>query len=126
LFASQVNSEQQARVACDRWKETLQNKRQQAASPFPAMERETEKAAEAAGGTITVPLIIKGDVAGSVEALVDIIESRNPEKFELKILQSGVGAINESDIEMADSSKGTFMSVFGNFHRKIFCSRRKL
>ena len=53
-----------------------------------------------------MPLIIKGDVAGSVEALVDIIRSRNPENFELKIIQSGVGAINESDVEMADSSKG--------------------
>ena len=106
MFASQAESEQQARVACDHWKDTLQDKRQQVATPFQATEREKEEAVEAEG-TITVPLIVKGDVAGSVEALVDIIESRNPEKFELKILQSGVGAINESDVEMADSSKGT-------------------
>ena len=110
MFASQAENEQQARVACDRWKDTLQDKHQQVATPFQATEGETEEAVEA-GETITVPLIIKGDVAGSVEALVDIIESRNPEKFELKILQSGVGAINESDIEMADSSKGTSVST---------------
>lgn len=77
---------------------------------IPLQATETEAEAEARG-TIMVPLIIKGDVAGSVEALVDIIKSRNPEKFELKIIQSGVGAINESDIEMADSSKGRIMII---------------
>lgn len=74
------------------------------AVPFQATETEA-----GTGGTIIVPLIVKGDVAGSVEALVDIIRSRNPENFELKIIQSGVGAINESDIEMADSSKGMIL-----------------
>ena len=78
------------------------------AIPLQATETETEAEAR---GTIMVPLIVKGDVAGSVEALVDIIESRNPEKFELKIIQSGVGAINESDIEMADSSKGRIIII---------------
>ena len=77
---------------------------------IPLQVTETETEAEARG-TIMVPLIVKGDVAGSVEALVDIIESRNPEKFELKIIQSGVGAINESDIEMADSSKGRIIII---------------
>ena len=84
---------------CDYRRDTLQNKRLQVAIPF--KEAETE-----AGGTIVVPLIVKGDVAGSVEALVEVIKSRNPENFELKIIQSGVGAVNESDVEMAASSKG--------------------
>ena len=78
------------------------------AIPLQVTETETEAKAR---GAIMVPLIVKGDVAGSVEALVDIIESRNPEKFELKIIQSGVGAINESDIEMADSSKGRIIII---------------
>ena len=101
IFASQADSEQRARAECDLRREILQNKQQQAAIPFQAAETEA-----GVGGATVVPLIIKGDVAGSVEALVDIIGSRNPEKFELKIIQSGVGAINESDVEMADSSKG--------------------
>ena len=97
--SSQADSEQHAKEVCDYRRGILQNKRQQVAIPF----KETETGA---GGTIAVPLIVKGDVAGSVEALVEVIKSRNPENFELKIIQSGVGAVNESDVEMAASSKG--------------------
>ena len=86
---------------CDHRAGVLQNKRQQSA--VTAKESNEPKQE---GGTITVPLIVKGDVAGSVEAMVDVIQSRHPERFELKVIQSGVGAVSESDVEMAAASKG--------------------
>ncbi len=55
---------------------------------------------------ITVPLVVKGDVTGSVEALVKILESRHPRGFRLKVVHSGVGMLSEGDIEMAISTKG--------------------
>ena len=95
----QTDSEQHAKQVCAHRAEVLQNRRQQHRVAIPAEETETE-------GKIAVPLVIKGDVAGSVEAVVEVIKSRHPEKFELKVIHSGVGAVNESDIEMAIASKG--------------------
>ena len=91
---------------CEHRKESSQNRlRQQVAIPFRETDQEIGTEVDKVG-TIVVPLIVKGDVAGSVEAVVEVIRSRNPENFELKIIQSSVGAISESDIEMAATSKG--------------------
>ncbi len=49
-------------------------------------------------------IIIKGDVAGSVEALSDILSNIGNEEVRCKIIHSGVGAINESDVLMAAAS----------------------
>lgn len=53
-----------------------------------------------------LPLIVKGDVMGSVEALVSILESRQPKQKTLKVVHTGVGPINEGDLDMAFASKG--------------------
>jgi translation initiation factor IF-2 len=49
-------------------------------------------------------IIIKGDVAGSVEALSDILGNIGNEEVRCNIIHSGVGAINESDVLMAAAS----------------------
>ena len=77
-------------------------KRQRVATP--TYKSQTDEVEER--GKIVVPLIVKGDVAGSVEAVVEVIKSRHPEKFELKVIQDGVGAVSESDVEMAAASGG--------------------
>lgn len=46
-------------------------------------------------------LIIKADVQGSVEALIDSLNKLGTEEVGIKIMHSGVGAINESDIMLA-------------------------
>ena len=48
-----------------------------------------------------VPLVVKGDVAGSVEALQAIISSCSPRQLTLSLVRSGVGPITENDVEMA-------------------------
>ena len=101
----QVDSEQRAREVCTHRVAAIQDRRQQqVAAIFTAEEEEDGEGEE--GENRVVPLIIKGDVAGSVEAVVDVIKSRHPEKFELKVILSGVGAVSESDIEMAAAAKG--------------------
>ena len=53
-----------------------------------------------------VPLIVKGDVAGSVEALVAILESRQPKQKVLKVIHTGVGDVTDTDVDMAFATKG--------------------
>jgi len=48
-----------------------------------------------------INLIIKGDVQGSVETLVATVTSSNTEEVKVRVIHSGVGPINESDVQLA-------------------------
>jgi translation initiation factor IF-2 len=58
-----------------------------------------------AGDVQTINLIIKGDVQGSVETLVGTVTGSNTEEVKVKVIHSGVGAISESDVELALATK---------------------
>ena len=49
-------------------------------------------------------LIVKGDVMGSVGAVVSSLEKLSNEEVRIKIVHSGVGAINESDVTLASTA----------------------
>lgn len=49
-------------------------------------------------------VILKGDVDGSVEALTDSFQKLSTEEIEVKIILKGVGAITESDVNLASAS----------------------
>jgi translation initiation factor IF-2 len=55
-------------------------------------------------GVKDMPLIIKGDVTGSVEVLADSLMRMSTEKVRVKVLHSGVGSITESDVLLATAS----------------------
>ncbi len=55
-------------------------------------------------GVKDLPLIIKGDVTGSVEVLADSLIRMSTEKVRVKVLHSGVGSITESDVLLATAS----------------------
>ena len=59
-----------------------------------------------------LPVVIKADVQGSVEAIIHSLEKLSNEQNEVKtrILLSGVGAISETDISLASAAGG---AVFG-------------
>ncbi|AWN17594.1 translation initiation factor IF-2 [Salinisphaera sp. LB1] len=50
-------------------------------------------------------LLIKGDVQGSVEALVESLRKIPSEEVKIRIISSGVGGISESDVELALASQ---------------------
>jgi translation initiation factor IF-2 len=54
---------------------------------------------------VELKLCIKGDVAGSVEALSDALIGLANEKVAVTVIHSGVGAINENDIMLAAASE---------------------
>ena len=59
-----------------------------------------------AEGPIELPLVLKADVQGSVEALTEQLKKIPQEKIRLRIIRSGVGAINEGDVLLAAASEG--------------------
>ena len=68
-----------------------------------------EAIAKPGGGTdgpIELPLVLKADVQGSVEALSEQLKKIPQEKIKLRIIRSGVGAINEGDVLLAAASEG--------------------
>jgi translation initiation factor IF-2 len=58
----------------------------------------------AEGSTKELPLIVKADVQGSAEVLADTLTKLSDEKVRIRIIRSGVGAINESDVLLASAS----------------------
>ncbi|WP_419903067.1 translation initiation factor IF-2 [Kiloniella sp.] len=58
-----------------------------------------------------LPVIIKADVHGSMEAIATSLQKMNTEEVKVNILHTGVGAINESDITLAQST-GAFVIAF--------------
>ncbi len=57
-----------------------------------------------------LPLIIKADVQGSVEALLDAIPRLSTEKVKIKIVHAAPGPISESDVLLASASKGLIIA----------------
>ncbi|MBS5023887.1 MAG: translation initiation factor IF-2, partial [Firmicutes bacterium] len=49
-------------------------------------------------------LIVKGDVQGSVEAVKQSLEKLSNEEVRVKVIHAAAGAINESDVMLADSA----------------------
>ncbi len=60
---------------------------------------------DAAGGKKRFDLIVKGDVQGSVEAIKAALEKLSNEEVEVKIIHAAAGAVNESDVMLAESAK---------------------
>jgi translation initiation factor IF-2 len=54
---------------------------------------------------IQFPVIIKGDVQGSVEAIVNALNKLSTDEIRVRVLQSGAGAITESDVTLAAATK---------------------
>ncbi len=57
-----------------------------------------------------VPIILKADAQGSVEAIGDALTKLNTEKVSNRIIHRGVGGVTESDIALAAASKGVIVA----------------
>jgi translation initiation factor IF-2 len=58
------------------------------------------------GEAESLPVVVKADAHGSVEAIVGALEKLATEEVKVLILHAGVGGINESDVTLARASKG--------------------
>ncbi|HEV2423258.1 MAG TPA: translation initiation factor IF-2 [Terriglobia bacterium] len=72
----------------------------------------------AAGEVKELPLIIKGDVQGSVEALVETLNKLSNERVKIKVIHAGVGAITEGDVLLASASNAVIVGFSVRPERK--------
>lgn len=74
------------------------------------------------GGVKELPLIVKGDVDGSVEALSDSLMKLSNEEVIVRVIHKGVGGISESDVLLAAASN----AIIIGFHVRPNINARKL
>ncbi|GAA4591783.1 hypothetical protein GCM10023107_21070 [Actinoplanes octamycinicus] len=66
------------------------------------------------GEKTSLTLVIKGDSSGSVEALEDaLFKIEIPDEIQLKVIHRGVGAITESDVNLASASSEQTATIIG-------------
>ena len=63
----------------------------------------------AAGAVKELPVVIKGDVQGSVEAIVGSLAKLNTSEVAVRVLHAAVGGINESDVTLARASNAAII-----------------
>ena len=71
-----------------------------------------ERGAPQAAGIAVIPIIIKGDVLGSTEALVHELKKIETETVKLKIVDEGAGAITENDVKQLSGTPGGIILGF--------------
>ncbi len=80
------------------------------------------------GGVKELPVVIKADVHGSVEAIVAALERMSTDEVKVSILHSGVGGINQSDVTLAGASDAVILgfNVRANPQARELARREKL
>jgi translation initiation factor IF-2 len=64
------------------------------------------------------PLVIKGDVQGSVEAIAAALEKLGTDEVGARIVHAGVGGISESDIALAEASNAAVIGFNVRAHKE--------
>ncbi len=75
-----------------------------------------------------LPVIVKGDVGGSVEALGDSLLRLENDEVKIRIIHTGIGAINESDVLLATASNAIIIGfhVRPNAQARALAEREKV
>jgi len=81
----------------------------------------TKEAAEE-DETPVVPVILKGDVDGSVEAILSCLDTYNSEEVKLDIVNFGVGEVSDNDVDLAQR----FGAIIYAFNTTISPEKKKL
>jgi translation initiation factor IF-2 len=74
------------------------------------------------GGFKELPVIVKGDVDGSIEALSDSLMKLSNQEVSVRVIHKGVGAISEGDVLLAAASG----AIIVGFHVRPNVNARKL
>ena len=98
-----VNTEAEAREIADYREQTAKDKRA-AVGAATTMEQLMAKA-KADLTVAELPIIVKADVQGSAEAIVQALEKIGNDEVRVRVLHSGVGAITDTDVGLAEASK---------------------
>jgi len=97
-----VDTEAQAREIADYREQAAKDKRA-AAGAATTLDQLLAKA-KADESVAELPVLVKADVQGSAEAIAQALDKIGNEEVRVRMLHSGVGAITESDITLAEAS----------------------
>jgi translation initiation factor IF-2 len=64
------------------------------------------------------PLVIKGDVQGSVEAIIGALDKLGTEEVAARVIHAGVGGITESDVTLAEASGAAIIGFNVRAHKE--------
>ncbi len=98
-----VETEGQAREIAT-YRESLAKEKRAAAGAATTLEQLMAKA-KADADVAELPVLVKADVQGSAEAIVQALEKVGNEEVRVRVLHYGVGAITDSDVGLAEASK---------------------
>ncbi len=98
-----VETEAQAREIA-LYRENAAKDKRAAAGASTTLEQLMAKA-KADQSVTELPILVKADVQGSAEAIVQAMEKIGNEEVRVRVLHSGVGAITDSDVSLAEASK---------------------
>ncbi|MEL7301489.1 MAG: translation initiation factor IF-2 [Pseudomonadota bacterium] len=102
-----VKTEAEAREIADYRSQAAKDKRA-AAGAATTLEQLMQKAKEDEN-VEELPILVKADVQGSAEAIVQAMEKIGNDEVRVRVLHSGVGAITETDIGLAEASGAPVM-----------------
>jgi len=97
-----VETEAQAREIAE-YREKAAKEKRAAAGAATTLEQMMAKA-KADESVAEMPILVKADVQGSAEAILQAMEKIGNEEVRVRVLHSGVGAITETDIGLAEAS----------------------
>ena len=97
-----TETEAQAREIAEYREKAAKDKRA-AAGAATTLEQLMQKAKEDENVT-EMPILVKADVQGSAEAIVQAMEKIGNDEVRVRVLHAGVGAITESDVGLAEAS----------------------
>ncbi|MBV1918462.1 MAG: translation initiation factor IF-2 [Sphingomonadaceae bacterium] len=119
-----VENEQRAREVAEYRQEQATEKR---TAPAPANLETMFTALAEKAHVIEFPLVIKADVQGSIEAINTALNNLSNDDIKVRILQSGVGAITESDVALASATGAPILgfNVRPNAKARELISRNK-
>jgi translation initiation factor IF-2 len=71
-----------------------------------------------AAGHKEMPIVLKGDVQGSVEAITAALEKLGNDEVMARVIHGGVGGITESDVTLATASKAVILGFNVRAHKE--------
>ncbi len=102
-----VESEQRAREISE-YRQEKEREKEIGAASRGSLEQMLSRIKE--GQAEELPVVVKADVQGSLEAIQSALDKLGNEEVKVRVLHAGVGGINESDVTLAGASDATILA----------------
>ena len=112
-----VESEARAREIAE-YRERLRREKLAARGPAVRTSLSDMMSNLKAAGRKEMPIVLKADVQGSVEAIIAAVEKLGNDEVMARVIHSGVGGVTESDVTLAEASKAVILGFNVRAHKE--------